>query len=110
LLDAGEISEAEYVELLSRARGARKATRKQRAAAMRNLRRACGKLEKPKPVSVSPLEHKVRKLRSEIREAVRKEELKEEHKRLRAERARLREALKSKRGDEGFMLGKDRFR
>lgn len=96
LRDARAVTEAEYEELLRLSR--RKQTRKQKAAAQRNLRRACKAICKKKPTRpVSKTEHEVRKLRAEISEQTRQELLKAELKELKAKKREMKDAKRALR-------------
>ena len=96
LHEAESLDDEEVAELLSAARRKRP-TRKQLAAAKRNLRRACSKLDK-RERPVSKLERRVMKLRAELREKEKTRLLREEEQRLRRIRREQREAKKALRG------------
>ena len=103
LRDEGEVTKAEYAELLRLARSKTKMTRKQKQTAMRNLRRGCKKICSPNKRE-SKTEKQVKKLRSEINETVRQERLKIELKELRQKRREIREAKRALRNSDFSIL------
>lgn len=107
LRDADSIDDREYAELLRLSRSRKKMTKRQRETGLRNLRRGCKKIMKPcksRSTGATSTEHQVKKLRAEISETFRQEQLKAELKDLRAQRQELRDMKKRVRVADGYIL------